>query len=262
MSASQSWFQSFVIRGRYAEQLAQIPSERSEAEACFIVRALALPRGAHILDLACGVGRHAVILGQRGYRVTGIDLDSAALAIAAARAKKLGVTLELHQADMRDIPFEGQLDAVISIFSSFGYYDGDQEDMQVLAAVARALMPGGRLLIDLVNRESVFRDYSERDWRTGPDGEVIITKYELDLRTSRHTVTESFLHPGGQRSERWHGFRFYTLTELIRNLNEVGFVVVQTWGDFKGSPYTLESGRMIVLAEKPRTRTNSAPERE
>jgi hypothetical protein len=80
---------------------------------------------------------------------------------------------------------------------------------------------------------------------------MVLTRRELDLAISRHRVTDLLIHPDGSRSERWHRFRFYTLTELARMLREVGLEVQRTWGGFDGSPYDLESRRLIVVARKP-----------
>ncbi|GAG14209.1 unnamed protein product, partial [marine sediment metagenome] len=136
MCPRQPWFESFFVEGEYAEVLRRIPPEQTAKEVEFIVEALALPAESRILDLCCGVGRHTVPLASRGYRMVGLDLDEAALALARQRAQDSGVDVELVQAEMREIPFRDELDGVINIFSSLGYYDTDEEDTEVLAAVS------------------------------------------------------------------------------------------------------------------------------
>ena len=247
---AQDWFESFFVEGGYARELERVPAEQTEREVDFMLEVLDLPGGARILDLCCGVGRHAVALAARGYRVAGLDLDGGALEKARDRAREAGVEIVWHQADMRDIPYDGDLAAVISWFSSWGYYETDDEDARVLAAVARALKPGGQFLLEMANREGVFRRYREREWHEEPDGTLVLTRRELDLATSRNRVTEIVIEPEGRRKERWHRFRFYSLTELSRMLNEVGLAVEHTWGDSDGSPYGLTSRRLVVLARK------------
>ena len=166
------------------------------------------------------------------------------------RAQKAGVEITWHQADMRDIPYEGVLDAVISWFTSWGFYESDEDDAQVLAAVAGALKPGGRFMLEVANRESIFHRYRDTEWREETDGALVLTRRELDLAGSRNYVTETVIRPDGSRSERWHRVRFYSLTELSRMLTEAGLAVEQTWGGSDGSPYDLSSRRLVVLARK------------
>lgn len=254
MCPQQPWFESFFVEGEYAQTLARIPPEQTEREVDFIVGALALPAKSRILDLCCGVGRHTVALAGRGFSMAGLDLDGAALALARQRAEEAGAAIEFVRADMREIPFREELDGVINVFSSLGYYDTDEEDAEVLAAVSHALKVGGRFLIDVVNRERILAQYRPTESGEEPDGSRVSTTRDLDLMTSRHRVTDVIVRPDGREQRRWHTFRFYSLTELARNLGTVGLETQRVWGDFDGSPYGLESRRMILLAEKRRGR--------
>jgi len=248
---AQEWFEPFFVQGRVAEQLERIPAEQNEREVAFIVEALGLPVGARILDLCCGPGRHTVPLALRGYRMAGLDLDSIALDRARRRAEEAAVEVAWHHGEMRNVPCEGELDAVLSLFSSWGIYDTDAEDAEVLHAVARALKPGGAFLLDIGNREAVFRRYEANSWRESRDGTLVLTRRELDLVSSRHRVVELHISPDGSRSERWHRFRFYSLTELARMLAEAGLDLQRAWGGLDGSPYGLDSPRLVVLGRKP-----------
>jgi SAM-dependent methyltransferase len=246
----QEWFQNFFVDGKYAEVLAAIPEERTEREVSFIVEALGLDQGSRVLDLCCGVGRHSIALGQRGYAVTGIDLDEAALGIAKARASEAGVSVRFNVSDMLGITFFNEFDAVISIFSSWAYYPTDEEDAQVLRLIERALKPGAVFLLDIMNRERVIRTYRDNEWAKQEEGTVVLTRREFDLASSRMKETQIVLGTDGPRSEKWFTFRHYTLTEFIRMLRNAGLIYRQAWGGFDASPYTIESQRMIVLAQK------------
>ena len=248
---AQDWFESFFVQGRFAEELERVPADQNEREAAFIAEALELPSGARILDLCCGVGRHTVPLATRGYRMSGLDLDAAALEKARRRADEAGVEVAWHQRDMRNIPYQGKLDAVLNVGSSWGYYGTDEEDAKVLASVARALKPGGAFLLDVANREAIFRGYQANSWHERRDGTLVLTQRELDLVSSRNRVVDVLIDPDGTRSERWHRFRFYSLTELSRMLPEAGLELRRTWGGLDGSPYGLSSPRLVVLARKP-----------
>ena len=99
-----------------------------------------------MLDLACGWGRIAVPLAQRGYRVTGIDLSETFVTMARESARAAGLDIDFRQGDMREIPFVGEFDAVIMMWTAFGVLESDEEDEKVLHAVARALRPGRPVL--------------------------------------------------------------------------------------------------------------------
>ena len=215
-----------------------------------LVRLLELPAGARVLDLACGWGRVAVPLAQRGYRVTGLDLSEAFLAMARKSARAAGVDIDFRHADMREIPFVGEFDAVIMMWTAFGLLESDEEDEKVLHAVARALRPGGRFFLDQASREWVIRHHRGRDWAEREGGILVLQKRELDLVESRNYVRLTIIEPDGSRRVHHHVFRFYTLTELVGMLARAGLAFRAAWGAFDGSPYTLESRRMIVLAEK------------
>ena len=112
-----------------------ISPENAVVESAFVHRVLQLRSDAEVLDLCCGHGRHAVILALTGLRVTGLDLSEAYLERAEAIAASAGVDLPLVRSDMRELPFEGRFDAVINIFTSFGYLNSDEEDQKVLHQV-------------------------------------------------------------------------------------------------------------------------------
>lgn len=227
-------------------------AERAERETAFIEEILHLRAGDELLDLCCGQGRHAVPLASRGLRVTGQDLNEDYLRMAQRTAVAQGVVLETICSDMRVIPFESRFDAVVNLFSAFGYLESEQEDRKVLAQVAKALKPSGRLLLDLINREWVIANPVPNEWRMDERGRIYLEHRDVDLRHSRNHVTFTIVEPDGTRRESvGHHFRLYTLTEMIGMLESVGLVFTAAYGNFDGSPYTATTRRMIVTALRP-----------
>ncbi len=241
----------FFREGFY--QRAWAPDERfqrAEREVDFMVEALGLAPGASVLDLCCGEGRHTVALARRGYRMTGLDLSALHLRLARQAAKEAGVNVRWRRADMRDIPWEDEFDAVINVFTSFGYFESDHEDFKVLAGVARALKPSGRFLLDTINREWLVRHLETHGWQEGTDGTLSMEDRRLDLLASRQHNRVVSIYPDGTRREREIDLRMYTLKELVDMLSRAGLVVRRTWGCFDGREYGLDTRRMIVLSEK------------
>ena len=245
------WYVDFFREGFYHRSWAPVERlQRAEREVDFIVEALGLQAGASVLDLCCGEGRHAVELARRGYRMSGLDLSALHLRLARQAAKEASVGVRWHRADMRDIPWEGEFEAVINIFTSFGYLESDEEDFKVLMGVARALKPGGRFLLDTINREMLVRHWQTHDWREAADGTLVLEDRELDFLAGRQRNRVLNIHPDGTRREREIDLRMYTLKELADMLSRADLMVRRTWGGFDGREYGLDSRRMIVLSEK------------
>ena len=235
--------------GAYRET---ISPENAVVESAFVHRVLQLRRDAEVLDLCCGHGRHAVILALTGLRVTGLDLSEAYLERAEAIAASAGVDLPLVRSDMRELPFEGHFDAVINIFTSFGYLNSDEEDQKVLHQVAKALKPGGQFLIDLINREWVVSNYVREERKVVPNGTVYEERREIDLLHSR--INNSFTvtsQDGTAHHTDGLTIRLYSLTELVRKLEAAGLVYRTVYGGYELERYGVESRRMIVVADKP-----------
>lgn len=128
---------------------------------------LKLPPGAHVLNLGCGPGRHTVELASLGYRVTGVDRTLAYFAHAKQRAADAGVQANFCRTACF-LSGARRLSTVLSIFSTFGYFENRADDLRVMTNVCMPLRPGARVLVDLVGKESLA-DLPRKDWRAlGP----------------------------------------------------------------------------------------------
>jgi ubiquinone/menaquinone biosynthesis C-methylase UbiE len=228
-------------------------SEKSRAQVDFVIEKLALQPGARVLDLCCGQGRHLLDLMKRGYEVVGVDLSEYMLAKCREAAEGQGLKPNLMQADMREINFDSEFDAVINLFTSFGYLESDDEDQQVLDAVSRALKPEGRFFIDMMSRDWLMRNYKEHRWDENERGDITIHDSRFDSITGRTNVRELTLHADGSRTENHHSLRMYTYSELAEKLNRAGMVIRSAWGQYDGEEFGYLSMRMIVISEKART---------
>ena len=222
------------------------PPEQTEQQVDLIVRALALEPGECLLDVGCGTGRIAIPLARRGLRVTGVDTSRHAL--EAARAEG-GGELELVRLDMRELHWDGEFDAAINVFTAFGYFATQAEDELVAAAIARALRPGGRLLIDVANPTAFLRTFAEQAWRELPDGRALLEERRYDVRSGRHAARWIFIRPDGSRRELATDIRTYTAPELSALLERAGLSVTAAYGGWDGSDLGLDSRRLILVAE-------------
>jgi ubiquinone/menaquinone biosynthesis C-methylase UbiE len=225
-----------------------LTDERTSAEVDFIVSMLGLEPGTRVLDLACGIGRHAVGVAGRGCAVTGLDFNAHYLEIGAERAAAAGVEVKWVRGDMRALGLERAFDAVYSYFTSFGYFS-DAENESVIAGVARALRPGGRFLLDVFNREWILTHPTQRTWHQRDDGALHMEEATLDLRTSRVTSRQILVDPeGGHQVVKSYDLRVYTCAELCALLERHGFEIRDVWGGIDRGDYTTESRRLILTA--------------
>ena len=224
--------------------------ERTAAEVDFIEGALALPKGATVLDLGCGYGRHAVGMAVRGYRVTGVDFNPHYLEIGAAEAAAAGTQVAWKAGDMRALGFAREFDGVYSYFTSFGYY-GDEENEQVLEGIARALKPGGRFLVDMVNRDNILVHPNLRTWAQRADGALFMEEVSMQLAESRVISRQMLIDPaGGANVTKEYALRAYTCAELTALLRRHGLAVREVWGGPGREPYGTESRRLVLLSER------------
>lgn len=219
-------------------------------EVDFIIRALALPEGAKVLDLCCGQGRHSLELARRGFQVVGVDLSEALLYAARQRAEREGLTITLLQSDMREIDFTDEFDAVINMFTSFGYLENEAEDEKVLRKVTQALKQGGKFLLDVMNRDWLIRNFQPMGWRADNEGWFVLEERTFDHLSGRMETRWIFVARDGVRYERLSSIRLYTASELRAMLERAGLQVTNLFGDYDGSPYTWDSQRLIIVATR------------
>jgi len=249
-----AWYEGFFGEDylRFHLQGGEWVEARTPGQCDFLVEALELQPGARVLDLCCGQGRVSVELARRGFTVTGLDLSEYLLGLAKERAEQAGVTVEWVPRDMRDLPWEGEFDAVVSVFTSFGYLETDEEDQKVLAAAQACLKPGGRLLLDVHNREQTALRFQPRSWAEH-EGHIILDEETWDERRGRITMARTIIAPDGSRRQTGFTLRIYAPSEMNRMLEQAGLEWERTYGGWDASQYGALSRGMMVVARKPAT---------
>ncbi len=156
------WWRTFFRPSRFPiDDL--IPADKTAAEIRALRKLLPAPP-ARVLDVACGTGRHAVGLARLGYEVTGVDQSSSYLALARRRAERAGVKVAYVKRDMRRLGLLGEFDAVINLWTSFGYFETPGQDIAALRSMRAALKPGGRLILEIVDGDHVREHLQARSW--------------------------------------------------------------------------------------------------
>lgn len=225
-----------------------LTSERTREEVDFLVRELALDEKCSILDLACGFGRHSNQLAALGHHVTGVDRSQGFLEIARKSADILGVSVTYIQEDMRQIEFEDKFERVLLLFTSFGYFS-DEENLLVLQNISRALKPGGLLLFDSHNRDSVLK-YLNPFWVTEKNQDLMIDRQSFDTESGR-MYNQRIVYRNGVRKDKPFTVRYYNPHEIKILLQQAGMQAERMFGGFDSQPLTDKSRRMLVIARKP-----------
>ena len=223
------------------ERLEQTPEEVDR-----LVELLSLAPGAHVLDLCCGPGRHAVELRGRGFAVTGVDLHTPYL----EQAREMDAGVEWVHGDMREFSREGAFDAAINMFSSFGYFEDQEDDRRVARNLCRSLKPGGACLIDTMGKEVLARKFQPRSWYELEDGAVMLEDRRLVDGWGGTRTTWTVIRGREQESFTFY-MRLYAGTELATLLRDAGFATVTLSGGLDGRPYDHEAVRLIALARAP-----------
>jgi len=243
------WYEE-VFDEDYLRTLPYLTPAQTQREAGFVTDSLELQPGAHLLDIACGYGRHAMELSARGFQVTGLDLSLALLIRAADEAQRRGLRVNFVHGDMREMNFEEPFDGAYSLGTSFGYFD-DETNRKVAGGLARVLKPGARFLVDVVNRDYVIGDLPSRVWWEG-DGCVVLEEVDFNYYNSRLIVRRSVVFEDGRQLEHDISIRAYSLHELGRVLQHAGFRVLDVSGHLatRGRYFGAASRNLLMVAER------------
>ena len=224
----------------------------TQKETRFILNVLSLKKGSKILDLACGAGRHAIELAKNGCLVAGLDLNSNCLTKAKQKAKKIRLSISFLHSDMRRIPFTKEFDAVISMFSSFGYLETEKDNDEVLKKISGALKDRGALLLDLQNKNWVLKNVPVKAWDE-QNGLFLLEKRQYDAEKKVYNNEITIISPRKKIERVYSSVRLYELAEIKDKLKQNGFSIAAVFGGYNKTKFNIQkSQRMIILAQKKR----------
>jgi SAM-dependent methyltransferase len=213
-----------------------------------IISLLHIHKGARILDLCCGPGRHSLEFSRRGYAVTAVDRTSKYLIELKEKANKENLTLEIIHEDMRNYLNPASFEVALNLFTSFGYFEKEEENIKVLENIHASLKEKGQLIIELMGKEVLARIFRERDWHE-KDGVIYLGERKLNDNWS--WITDRWIRiEGNNRREYTITHRLYSGIELLNLLKSIGFSDIELYGSLGGIPYDNKAERLVAVAKK------------
>lgn len=203
-----------------------------------------------VLDIACGAGRHSLELARRGFDVTGFDLSEfligeAKKSLKSAEEKNLNAKFLIK--DMRNFNFKNSFDIAVNIFTSFGYFDNDEENFSVIKNVSRSLKRGGYFLFDFLNKKHLEKNlvpYSENK----VDGHLMKQSRKIE---NGYVKKKIFIKSSKKTMNFEEKLRLYSAHEFKYAFENNGLSLKNSFGDYYGSKFNeTKSPRLILIAQK------------
>jgi SAM-dependent methyltransferase len=238
--STQNWFASWFDTPYYHI----LYKERNDNEAQLfmdnLTHYLNLPEKAKVLDLACGKGRHSIYLNQLGYEVVGADLSENSIAEANKNQNK---TLHFKVHDMRET-FENKFDAIFNLFTSFGYFENDQDNLTILKAMKESLTEQGFAVIDFMNVKQVIANLIPEEVKTVDGIDFKIKRYA----ENGHIFKEIDFEDQGEKFHFTEKVKALTLQDFEQMMEEAGIYLLDIFGDYKLKKFhETDSERLIMI---------------
>jgi len=241
------WFKDWFN----TEEYLNVYKHRNEADAedhiKLILDNVSIPGDARILDMACGSGRHAILLARKKYNVTAVDLSENLLSIAKQTAEEDNLTINFVHLDIRNFSSIIIYDLILNLFTSFGYFETDEENFSILKKAYDLLKINGYFVLDFFNSEFLINNLVEFSKEVIDNGVIFQQRSIKDSRIVKKILIDKKDEP----SEYEESVRMFSKDELTNELTNIGFDIYRTFGDFFGNGFNHHSSpRLILICKK------------
>jgi SAM-dependent methyltransferase len=243
-SPQMAWYKSWFNSPYYHILYENHNFEEAETFIDNLIRFLQPNPGARILDLACGRGRHAYYLCKKGFQVTGIDLSPQSIYIANRLACR---NLDFQVADMRETYKTNAFDFIFNFFTSFGYFDHEDDNLKILKAIHAGLKEDGRVMIDFMNTQNALKHLKESD---------VIERKNITFHIKKQFKDKHFLK-WIEFKDQGNQYRFVERVQAIdletfkKYFKASGLKLMHTFGNYNLDEFDPEnSERLILIAQK------------
>jgi SAM-dependent methyltransferase len=221
---------------------------RDEEEAHHFIKRLidrfSLKRGLKIIDIACGKGRHSKFISTLGFDVTGIDLSAESIAYAQ---KDESSRLHFARHDMREVFEPSYFDVALNLFTSFGYFENEDENKKAIQSMAGNLVNNGYLVIDFLNVKKVISNLPVKEAKT-----IEGITFNINKFLAKGYITKEIEF--SDEDEQYHFTEYVKdirLSQFQEYLNESGLEILHTFGNYHLEPFEENnSDRLILICKK------------
>lgn len=239
---STEWFSSWFDTPFYHILYKDRDDTEAQAFMDTLTHYLNLPEGGSILDLACGKGRHSVYLNTLGYDVTGADLSENSIEFAK-QFENEQLHFKVH--DMCK-PFKQKFDAVFNLYTSFGYFENDEDHLNTIKAIKKDLNATGFAVIDFMNSEHVLEHIVPEELKVVDGITFFLRRYEQDGYIVKDI---RFVHEGKDYNFQ-ERVRAFTLSDFETLFEQAGVYLLDVFGDYKLSKFNPETSERLVMIFK------------
>lgn len=237
------WFKSWFDTPYYHTLYKHRDYKEAEKFISNLLKFLSPDEDAKFLDIACGKGRHSKFIHEKGFDVVGFDLSEQSIQ-AAQPMQENGLSFFVH--DMRQIFRTNYFDYALNLFTSFGYFNSQRDELNALNASAKNLKPNGVLVIDFLNKHQVINNLVPFEQKTIDGIEFNISKTIQE----KHVIkTIEFTHHN-QTYKFQEKVKLLGMEDFKEYFNQSNLKITHTFGNYNLEPFVNESNRLIIVAKK------------
>ncbi len=241
------WFKDWFNTEEYLNVYKHHNEADAEDHIKLILDNVSIPGDAKILDMACGSGRHAILLARKKYNVTAVDLSENLLSIARQTSEVENLAINFIHSDIRNFNSIKKYDLILNLFTSFGYFQTDEENFSILKKAYDLLKVNGYFVLDYFNSKFLIDNLVEFSTEV-IDGGII--SQQRSIKDSR-IVKKILIDKKDEHSEYEESVRMFSKDELTNELINIGFDIYRTFGDFFGNEFNPHSSpRLILICKK------------
>jgi SAM-dependent methyltransferase len=242
-----TWYKDWFNSQDYLLVYKHRDSREAEILVKLIQKKMNLLTSSYVLDMACGAGRHSIAFAKKGYNVTAVDLSERLIYEAEKNAIHENVNIDFVQADIRDLKLDKQFDLIVNLFTSFGYFETDEENFIIIQKAYDLLKPGGYFVLDYLNKNYLEKNLVPSS-KFIENGTSITQKRAIKYN---RVEKEIIIEKNKSVNKFYESVRMYDFDELKDILEGTGFRISNTFGDFNGNIFEQNSSpRLVIFAEK------------
>ena len=240
------WYKNWFASEEYLKVYRHRDEEDANDLLNLILSSTNLSAGSNVLDAACGAGRHSVPLREKGFNITAFDLSKALLKIGLRNSQKLKLKIDFFCSDIRNVPLKSKFDLIINLFTSFGYFDTDEENFLFIKKSKDFLFDGSYFAFDYLNKNELIENLVP-ETKKSQNGKTYLERRYI---SKGRVIKEIIITGNGESNNYIESVKLYSPEEMILLFEKSGFIIKDIYGDYKGNPFNKDkSGRLIIIAQ-------------